>query len=99
MTDTEIVTLRVRAQGRIASIDWNAPEAATAPNGAAAGREVYAGGGAAAGRCVHRAALRPDAEIAPETIVEQEDATIVVPAGWRGRVGAGARCVLEREEA
>ncbi len=38
-------------------------------------------------------------EIAPETIVEQEDATIVVPAGWRGRVGAGATLVLEREEA
>jgi len=99
VTDTEIVTLRVRAQGRIQSIDWNAPETATAPNGAAAGREVYAGGGARRWALVHRASLRPDAEIAPETIVEQEDATIVVPAGWHGRVGAGATLVLEREEA
>ena len=99
MTDTELVTLRVRAQGRIPSIDWNAHRDRHGAHGAGAGREVYAGGGARRWALLHRASLEPDAEIAPETIVEQEDATIVVPAGWHGRVGAGATLVLDREEA
>jgi N-methylhydantoinase A/oxoprolinase/acetone carboxylase beta subunit len=58
---------------------------------------VYAAGAVRRFALVHRAALGPDSNIAPETIVEQEDATIVVPAGWHGRVGAGATLVLERE--
>jgi N-methylhydantoinase A/oxoprolinase/acetone carboxylase beta subunit len=74
-------------------------ESAATPNGAGAVRDVYAGGAARRWELVHRASLAPDAEIEPETIVEQEDATIVVPAGWRGRVGAGATLVLDREDA
>jgi N-methylhydantoinase A len=97
VTDTEIVTLRVRALGRIPTIDWDVADVA-APDGESAARGVYAAGTVRRFALVHRASLGPGGNIAPETIVEQEDATIVVPAGWHGRVGAGATLVLEREE-
>ena len=100
VTETEIVTLRVRAQGRIASIDWNAPEAATAPNGAAAGREVYAGGGARRWALVHRArAARPTRRSR-----RRRSSSRRTPRSSSRRAGAAgstpaATLVLEREEA
>ena len=47
---------------------------------------------------LERDALLPGARIAPRTIVEQEDATLVVPAGWSGEVAAADIVVLTREE-
>ena len=32
-----------------------------------------------------------------ETIIEQEDATVVVPLGWVGVVGTAGTLVLDRE--
>jgi N-methylhydantoinase A len=95
VTDTEIVTLRLRALARIPAIDWEVQEPAAANGGGR--RDVYAGGTTRSWTLVQRAALEPGAELGAETIVEQEDCTTVIPAGWHGRVEAAATLVLERE--
>jgi cysteine synthase A len=46
---------------------------------------------------LHRTAIGAGDAIGPESIVEQEDATVVVPAGWCRRVRAAGTIVLERE--
>jgi N-methylhydantoinase A len=96
VTATEIVTLRLRAVARIPAIDWTAdtPAAATAAGGR---RRVWSGGAWGQWRMVHRESLAPGDAIGPESVVEQEDATVVVPAGWYGRVGVAGTIVLERE--
>ena len=95
VTETEIVTLRLRALTRIPAIDWEVQEPPATDGDHH--RDVYADGAVRSYTLVRRAALAPGAELEPETIVEQEDATTVIPAGWRGRVGAAATLVLERE--
>jgi N-methylhydantoinase A len=95
VTETEIVTLRLRALARIPAIDWAAGE--RDPVAAAAGtRRVWAGGWAS-WRTVARDSLAPGDALWPETVVEQEDTTVVVPAGWSGRTGAAGTLVLARE--
>jgi N-methylhydantoinase A len=96
LEETEIVTLRVRATGAVAPPEW-AGERATAA--APATRAVYSAGAPVAFAVVARDALGPGDRIAPLTVVEQEDATLVVPAGWTGAVGAADVIVLSREAA
>ncbi len=96
VTETEIVTLRLRALARIPAIDWAAGE--RDPVAAAAGsRRVWAGGWGS-WRTVARDSLAPGDALGPETVVEQEDTTVVVPAGWWGRAGAAGTLVLGRGE-
>jgi N-methylhydantoinase A len=96
VTETEIVTLRLRAVARIPAIDWadEEPAHAAPPEGQ---RRVWSGGAWAQWRMLHRESLAAGNAVGPESIVEQEDATVVVPAGWHGRVGAAGTIVLERE--
>jgi N-methylhydantoinase A len=80
VTETDIVTLRLRALARIPDIDWTVVE--DSERAAVAGtRRVYHGGWrewTAAGR----AALAQDDTIAAEPIIEQEDTTVVIhPVG------------------
>ena len=96
VTETEIVTVRVRAIGRIAEVDWAATESVAA---AAPGERLVWDGGWTPWRAVARAALSPDETIPPRTVVDQEDATVVIPAEWHGRVGAAGTLVLTREAA
>jgi N-methylhydantoinase A len=95
VTETDIVTLRLRALARIPDIDWTVAE--DGRRAAVAGtRRVYHGGWrewTAAGRD----ALAQDDTIVAETIIEQEDTTVVIPPGWSGRVGAAGTLVLQRE--
>jgi N-methylhydantoinase A len=95
VTETDIVTLRLRALARIPDIDWTVAE--DGRRAAVAGtRRVYHGGWrewTAAGRD----ALAQDDTIVAETIIEQEDTTVVLPPGWSGRVGAAGTLVLQRE--
>jgi N-methylhydantoinase A len=94
VTETDIVTLRLRALARIPDIDWTVAEDGRRA-AVAATRRVYHGGWrewAAAGRD----ALAQDDTIASETIIEQEDTTVVIPPGWSGRVGAAGTLVLQR---
>ena len=94
VTETEIVTLRLRALARIPDIDWTVAEDGRRATVAGI-RRVYHGGWrewTAAGR----EALAQDDRIAAETIIEQEDTTVVIPPGWSGRVGAAGTLVLGR---
>ena len=94
VTETDIVTLRLRALARIPDIDWTVAEDGRRP-AVACTRRVYHGGWrrwTAAGR----EQLAQDDTIAAETIIEQEDTTVVIPPGWSGRVGAAGTLVLQR---
>jgi N-methylhydantoinase A len=95
VTETDIVTLRVRALARIPDIDWASAQRPSAPpNGRE--RRVWDGGWRS-WRALARESLALGETIAPETIVEQEDATVVLPAGWHGEVAAAGTLVLSRE--
>jgi N-methylhydantoinase A len=93
VTETEIVTVRARATGAVSATAWETP-AAAAPRGAAATRDVWRDDAWEAFTVVERAALGPGDAVAQRTIVEQEDATVVVPAGWSGTVAAAEILVL-----
>jgi N-methylhydantoinase A len=96
VTETEIVTLRLRALAGIPEIDWAATEQARV---AATGgtRRVWSGEWRS-WQVLPRDALSAGERLAAETIVEQEDTTVVVPAGWCGRVAAGGTLLLARED-
>jgi N-methylhydantoinase A len=93
VTEVELVTIRAHAV---------LPAAAALPapppggRGAERAREVTAGGERRRYAVVDRSGLGPGGRISPETIVEQEDATVVVPAGWDGEVAADGTIVLGR---
>jgi N-methylhydantoinase A len=93
VTETEIVTVRARATGAVSATAWETP-AAVAPRAAAIARDVWRDGAWEAFTVVERAALAPGDVVAERTIVEQEDATVVVPAGWSGTVAAAEILVL-----
>ena len=70
--------------------------AAPADGGGCDRREATAGGRRRAVRRARPVGARPGDRIAAETIVEQEDATVVVPAGWSGAVAGNGTLLLER---
>jgi N-methylhydantoinase A len=94
VTETEIVTIRARATGAVAAVAWDGHGAREgAP---AATRDVWEGDAWAPYTVVERGALAPGDAVAGRTIVEQEDTTVVVPAGWHGRVADAEILILER---
>jgi N-methylhydantoinase A len=97
LEETEIVTLRVRATGAVAApaLTGAAPARPEEP----ATRTVWIDGAATEFTAYERDALGPEAELTGPAIVEQEDATLVVPRGWAGRVAASGAIVLTREAA
>ena len=94
VTETDIVTLRLRALARIPDIDWTVAEDGRRP-AVASTRRVYHGGWRR-WTAASREQLAQDDTVTAETIIEQEDTTVVVPAGWSGRVGAAGTLVLQR---
>lgn len=98
--ETEIVTVRARATGAVPRRAWSAPGASGAsPSPPLRRRDVWTDGSPRSHAVVEREALAPGARVGERTIVEQEDATVVVPGGWRGEVGAADLLVLERSAA
>jgi N-methylhydantoinase A len=95
VTETEIVTLRMRALARIPDIDWASVEPETGD--ARLGERPVWDGEWRTWRTLLRHALAPGTAIESETIIEQEDATVVVPAHWGGAVGTAGTLVLTRE--
>jgi N-methylhydantoinase A len=94
VTETDVVTLRLRALARIPDIDWTVAEDGSRPAVAGA-RRVYHGGWRQ-WTATGRDQLAQDDTIAAETIIEQEDTTVVIPPGWSGRVGAAGTLLLQR---
>jgi N-methylhydantoinase A len=95
--ETEIVTLRLRALARIPDIDWQSTPPA-APSAAAPTRQIWADGWRT-WETTTRDSLAEGDLLTPETIIEQEDTTVVIPLEWSGRVGAAGTLVLERSAA
>jgi N-methylhydantoinase A len=94
VTETEIVTLRVRALARIPDIDWRSSGPGEQSDGTTA-RRIWVDGWRE-WTATTREALAEGESLGPETIIEQEDTTVVIPLGWSGRVGAAGTLVLEK---
>jgi N-methylhydantoinase A len=95
----ELVNVRVNAVGRIERADAADPPA---PRRVAAGgpegrrRSALGEGGAAVETPVYaRTALTPGTQLAGPAIVEQDDSTIAVPAGWAARADRFGNLVIE----
>jgi N-methylhydantoinase A len=86
---TEIVTVRCRATVRQPAL--RVADAAAEPR--PAGERVVQ---SVRHAVIDRAALGDDADLAGPAIVEQEDSTLLVPAGWALRGAGGGTLVLER---
>jgi N-methylhydantoinase A len=97
LEETEIVTLRVRATGAVTPPSFAG--ATPAQRGEPATRTVWMDGAASEFTALERDALGADGELTGPAIVEQEDATLVVPPGWAGRVADFGAIVLTREAA
>ncbi|HEU4976500.1 MAG TPA: hydantoinase/oxoprolinase family protein [Baekduia sp.] len=99
VTETEIVTIRARALGAVERRESPAARAATAGGRrpAEAVRDVWDDGAPVAYAVRERDALAPGDTIDERTIVEQEDSTLVVPAGWSGEISAADILILTRE--
>ena len=79
---------------RIPYIDWRSSSTGEQSDGATA-RRIWADGWRE-WTVITRDALAEGESLGPETIIKQEDATVVIPLGWSGRVGAAGALVLER---
>ena len=99
VTETEIVTVRARATGRVARHEDARDAGGANGSRAASSRPVWTGGAWSDFAVVDRGTLAHGDAIAARTIVEQEDATVVVPDGWTGTVAGADVVVLERAAA
>ncbi len=93
VTDIDLVTIRAHA---VLPMGTGLPTPAPGTATAESSRPVTAGGERRTYAVVDRIGLEPGDRVAPETIVEQEDATVVVPAGWSGEVAGNGTLLLER---
>jgi N-methylhydantoinase A len=94
-TDTEVVTIRARAIGPVGPAVPTQPSANGSPPQAVE-REIWIGGRFVRVSVVQREDLRPADAVEPSTLIEQEDATTLVPPGWRGKVSDAGMLKLER---
>jgi N-methylhydantoinase A len=93
VTETEIVTIRARATGAVEAVGWDGHGAGAGAQPAT--RDVWDGGAWVPFGVIERAALAPGDAVPERTIIEQEDTTVVVPAGWHGRVAEAEILILE----
>ena len=91
----EIVTLRVAAAGRVRRFTVPSLARGGAPRGRPARRRVYfAGAGWTACPCIERDRLGAGAVVTGPAVVEQLDATTVVPPGRRATVDRAGNLVI-----
>jgi N-methylhydantoinase A len=95
--EVEIVTLRAHATGPIEPPRWDGGDGTDATPKATAERAVHVAHAGVVRHAVYeRSALGEGASFDGPAIVEQDDSTVVVDAGWRASVGAASTLVLER---
>ena len=93
VTETDVVTVRVRVAAPAPAIDWSLrPD--PAPH--ARERSVWRDGGWRDHAVVERRSLGEGAAVAGPCLIEQEDATTLIPAGWTGTVAAAGTIVISR---
>jgi N-methylhydantoinase A len=93
VTETDVVTLRVRVAAAAPRIDWTVRAAGPEVR---AERPVWRDGCFRAFAVLDRDGLAEGAEVAGPCLIEQEDATTLVPDGWHGAVAAAGTLVLRR---
>lgn len=93
VTETDVVTLRVRVAAPAPAIDWTVRAEATAPAGS---RPVWRDGAFHDHEVIERMGLAEHATIAGPCLIEQEDATTLIPDGWSGVVREAGTIVLSR---
>jgi N-methylhydantoinase A len=93
VTDTDVVTLRVRVAAPAPAIDWAVRADATAAPGS---RAVWRDGAWQPHAVIERSALGEGTGVEGPCLLEQEDATTLVPDGWSGVVAAAGTIVLSR---
>ncbi|MDX6631073.1 MAG: N-methylhydantoinase [Gaiellales bacterium] len=91
--DTDVVTLRVRVAAPAPAIDWSLRAEAA---GAAGSRPVWRDGAWRDHAVIERAGLAEGATVDGPCLLEQEDATTLIPEGWSGAVAAAGTIVLSR---
>jgi N-methylhydantoinase A len=97
----EVVSYRLRVRVAVPKYEPRAQAAPAAPRAAADAvkgrRDISIDGKVVAATLYERDRLDIGATIAGPAVVEQFDATTVIPPGWRGRVDGYRNLVLERE--
>jgi N-methylhydantoinase A len=93
VTETDVVTLRVRVAAPAPAIDWAVRAESTA---AAGSRSVWRDGAWQAHAVLQRGGLAEGASVDGPCLIEQEDATTLIPDGWSGIVSAAGTIVLSR---
>jgi N-methylhydantoinase A len=93
VTDTDVVTLRLRAAAPAPTIDW---AVRAEPDAGVGSSPVWRDGGWTTFTVVQRGGLSEGAAVAGPCLLEQEDATTLIPAGWTGRVAVAGTIVLSR---
>jgi N-methylhydantoinase A len=93
ITDTEIVTIRLRATALTEPIVVDAVQG----SGGTAGTQRVHDGAWSEWPVHHRDALGEGDALVGPAIIEQTDTTTVLHRGWTATVGAGGTLVLERE--
>lgn len=92
----EVTALRVRVTGHVEPIDQ--PDAAPLPAAAQAGvRRVFDGEAWRDWPVWQRAALGAGARVEGPAIIEQEDSTLVLLAGWRAEVDSRGNLEMRRD--
>ncbi len=94
----EMVDLRLQAVGvtpkpHVAAA--SADDRRAAPAGPTGRRRLYWGGGTVEAAVYRRAALRPGDRLAGPAVIEQDDTTTIVPAGFGARVDPRWNVILE----
>jgi N-methylhydantoinase A len=93
VTATDVVTLRVRAAAPAPAIDWAVRAEPASPAGA---RPVWRDGAWQEHTVIDRLGLAEGVAVAGPCVIEQEDATTLIPSGWSGVVAAAGTIVLSR---
>jgi N-methylhydantoinase A len=93
VTDTDVVTLRVRVAAPAPAIDWAVRTEAAAGTRS---RPVWRDAGWVEHAVIERAGMAEGATVEGPCLLEQEDATTLVPEGWGGAVAAAGTIVLAR---
>lgn len=93
----QLVTWRLRLEGREARPALLAPPAQTAATQAPSRRTMWFDGGETPGQVLHRLALYPGQTVAGLATIHEPDSTTVVPPGWVARLRDDLNLLVERE--
>ena len=93
VADTDVVTLRVRVAAPAPAIDWAVRAESAETDGS---RSIWREGAWQTHASLERAGLSEGATVDGPCLIDQEDATTLIPDGWSGVVREAGTIVLSR---